>query len=120
LKLEESERELSGGHNLKMPVCSFCKHSYEFPKGTTVVQKDGNIKFFCNSKCRKNSEMGRDNKKVKWVRKSDLVKADKSKKDAARQKLMEDKKAELEIKKQKEEAKRVSKKEKKASKKSSN
>jgi large subunit ribosomal protein L24e len=52
-----------------MPQCSFCKTSYEFPKGTTVIQKDGTPKYFCTSKCRKNSEMGRDNRKVKWVRK---------------------------------------------------
>jgi len=50
-----------------MPRCSFCKGEYEFPRGTTVVQKDGTIRYYCSSKCRKNSEMRRDNKKVKWV-----------------------------------------------------
>jgi large subunit ribosomal protein L24e len=58
-----------------MPVCSFCRSQYEFPRGTTVVQKDGTVKFFCSSKCRKNSEMGRNNKKVAWVQKSDHMKA---------------------------------------------
>lgn len=58
-----------------MPVCSFCKEHYEFPKGISVVQKDGNVKYFCSSKCRKNFEMGRDNKKVKWIRKSQTMKA---------------------------------------------
>ena len=53
-----------------MPACSFCKNQYEFPRGTTVVQKDGNVRYYCSSKCRKNSEMGRDNKKVKWIKKS--------------------------------------------------
>ncbi|MFA4960443.1 MAG: 50S ribosomal protein L24e [Candidatus Pacearchaeota archaeon] len=53
-----------------MPVCSFCKTQYEIPRGITVVQKDGSIKFFCSSKCRKNSEMGRQSKKVKWVKKA--------------------------------------------------
>ena len=52
-----------------MPVCSFCKSNYEFPKGTTVVKKDGSVRYYCCSKCRKNSEMGRLSKKVKWVRK---------------------------------------------------
>lgn len=52
-----------------MPVCSFCRSHYEFPKGTTVVHKDGTVKYYCSSKCRKNAEMGRDNKKVKWVNK---------------------------------------------------
>lgn len=52
-----------------MPKCSFCKQNYEFPRGLTIVQRDGKVKYFCSSKCRKNSQMGRDNKKVKWVRK---------------------------------------------------
>ena len=62
-----------------MPVCSFCKNNYEFPKGTTVVQKDGSVRYYCSSKCRKNMEMGRLSKKVKWIRKSDVVKAEKAK-----------------------------------------
>jgi large subunit ribosomal protein L24e len=62
-----------------MPVCSFCKNSYNFPRGTTVVQKDGAIRHYCSSKCRKNSEMGRLTKKVKWIKKSDVVKAEKAK-----------------------------------------
>jgi ribosomal protein L24E len=66
-----------------MPVCTFCKNSYEFPKGTTVVQKDSTVRYLCSSKCRKNMEMGRLNKKVKWIRKSDVVKAEKAKKDEA-------------------------------------
>jgi len=65
-----------------MPVCSFCKNGYEFPKGTTVVQKDGSVRYYCSSKCRKNMEMGRLNKKVKWIRKSDVVKAEKAKYEA--------------------------------------
>jgi len=68
-----------------MPACSFCKNNYEFPNGTTVVQKDSSVKYFCSSKCRKNFEMGRLNKKVKWVRKSDVIKDEKAKKDAAYQ-----------------------------------
>jgi ribosomal protein L24E len=58
-----------------MPVCSFCRKQYEFPRGTTVILKAGEAKFYCSSKCRKNSEMGRNNKKVKWIKKSDQVKA---------------------------------------------
>ena len=52
-----------------MPKCSFCGEEYEFPKGITVVQKDGNVNYYCSSKCRKNIEMGRDKRKVKWIRK---------------------------------------------------
>jgi len=73
------ERELVGGLRIKMPVCSFCKKSYEFPKGTTVVQKDSSVRYYCSSKCRKNMEMGRLNKKVKWIQKSDIAKDEKVK-----------------------------------------
>jgi len=65
-----------------MPVCTFCKNTYEFPRGTTVVQKDSSVRYYCSSKCRKNMEMGRLNKKVKWIRKSDVVKAEKAKYEA--------------------------------------
>lgn len=77
-----------------MPVCSFCKKQYEFPKGTTVVQKDTSVRYFCSSKCRKNSEMGRLSKKVKWVKKSDVVKEEMAKR-------AEDRKARLEAEKAK-------------------
>ena len=80
-----------------MPTCSFCKKSYNFPRGTTVVQLDSSVKYFCSSKCRKNNEMGRLNKKVKWVVKSDLVKDEKAKKQAsyeARREILEAEKAE--------------------------
>jgi len=73
------EKELLEGVEIKMPVCSFCKNNYEFPKGTTVVQKDSSVRHYCSSKCRKNMEMGRLTKKVKWIRKSDVVKAEKAK-----------------------------------------
>lgn len=66
-----------------MVVCSFCRNNYEYPRGTTVVQKDGTARYYCSSKCRKNLEMGRLNKKVKWVRKSRVVKEERAKKDAS-------------------------------------
>ncbi len=56
-----------------MPKCIFCKQEYKFPKGVTVVQKEGTPFYFCSSKCRKNQEMGRNNKKVKWVQKVNKV-----------------------------------------------
>lgn len=68
-----------------MPVCSFCKNAYEFPKGTTVVQKDSSVRYYCSSKCRKNMEMGRLTKKVKWIKKSDVVKAEKAKYAASKE-----------------------------------
>jgi len=36
-------------------------------------------------KCRKNMEMGRLSKKVKWVRKSDVIKAEKAKYNAQKE-----------------------------------
>ena len=55
-----------------MPRCSFCKQNYEFPRGLTLILNDGNILYFCSSKCRKNLlKLKRDNKKVNWVRKAD-------------------------------------------------
>jgi len=66
-----------------MVTCSFCRQNYEWPKGTTVVSKDGTPHHYCSSKCRKNSEMGRKNKKVKWVRKSKIIKEEKAKKEAS-------------------------------------
>ena len=52
-----------------MPKCSFCGKEYEFPSGLTKVLKDGAILYFCSSKCRKNLELGRKSKKVKWIKK---------------------------------------------------
>lgn len=55
-------------------MCSFCKQNYENPRGMTVIQKDATARYYCSGKCRKNAEMGRDNKKVNWVRKAQNVK----------------------------------------------
>lgn len=59
-----------------MVKCVFCRKDYEFPRGTTVVQKDGTPRHYCSSKCKKNSEMGRINKKVKWIKKAKKVKGE--------------------------------------------
>jgi large subunit ribosomal protein L24e len=62
---------LGGKH--KMPRCSFCKQNYEIPRGLTLILNDGNILYFCSGKCRKNQLfLKRDNKKVNWVRKSEV------------------------------------------------
>jgi len=54
-----------------MPRCTFCKREYEWPRGVTVVTHEGEgvVRHFCGKKCRKNFEMGRDSKRVNWVRK---------------------------------------------------
>jgi len=48
-----------------MPKCVYCGTQYEFPRGLTLVMKDGTINYLCSSKCRKNMLMKR--RKVKWV-----------------------------------------------------
>jgi large subunit ribosomal protein L24e len=53
-----------------MPKCSFCGKNYENPKGVTLVKVDGTIKHLCSSKCRNNLKLGRDPRKVTWIRKS--------------------------------------------------
>jgi len=57
-----------------MPQCSFCKNQYEFPRGTTFVLPNGEVLYFCSSKCQKNNKLGRVGKKVNWVRKQKKVK----------------------------------------------
>ena len=68
MKLEESKVNIQEGP-LKMPACSFCKKSYENPRGLTIFTFDGKSLYFCSSKCRKNYNLKRDPKKVNWVRK---------------------------------------------------
>lgn len=48
-----------------MPKCVYCGSNYEFPRGLTLVMKDGTINYLCSGKCRKNMLMKR--RKVKWV-----------------------------------------------------
>ena len=48
-----------------MPKCVYCHKQYEFPKGLTLIGKDGSINYLCSAKCRKNMEMGR--RKVRWL-----------------------------------------------------
>ncbi|MBN2042631.1 MAG: 50S ribosomal protein L24e [Candidatus Aenigmarchaeota archaeon] len=50
--------------------CSICKTN--LPKGTgkMLIKNDGRIFYFCNSKCQKNFDLGRTEKKIKWVKKA--------------------------------------------------
>lgn len=50
-----------------MPRCSYCGDMYEFPRGLTLVLKDGTVKHLCTSKCRKNMKMNR--RKTRWISK---------------------------------------------------
>jgi large subunit ribosomal protein L24e len=56
-----------------MPKCVYCGKIYEFPRGLTLVMKDGTINYLCSPKCKKNMLMKR--RRVEWVRKSDTTKA---------------------------------------------
>lgn len=78
-----------------MPKCSFCSEHYEFPRGLTLVLPDGRILYFCSSKCRKNYELGRVGKKMKWVSKKK-----KGKKPEVAQEKIEAEKAEEKAEKQ--------------------
>jgi len=51
-----------------MPKCVYCGKDYEFPKGLTLIGKDGSVNYLCSSKCRKNKKMKR--RKVRWISKS--------------------------------------------------
>lgn len=51
-----------------MPKCSYCGKDYEFPRGLTYVQVDGNVKYFCSAKCRKNMFMKK--RKTRWISKT--------------------------------------------------
>jgi len=51
-----------------MPKCSYCGKDYDIHKGVTLVQIDGNVKYLCSSKCRKNKDLKR--RKVRWISKT--------------------------------------------------
>ena len=69
-----------------MPRCTFCKQNYEFPRGMTLILNDGNIMYFCSSKCRRNAiKLKRDNKKVNWVRKAEVAETEVYKPKSVRQ-----------------------------------
>jgi len=52
-----------------MPKCSFCGEDYDVPRGLTYVLLNGEVLYFCSSKCQKNYKMGRRGDKQNWVRK---------------------------------------------------
>ena len=62
-----------------MPTCSFCKKNYDNPRGLTVFTFDGKSVFYCSSKCRNNTKLGRDPKKTNWVKRERKLKSDSDK-----------------------------------------
>jgi large subunit ribosomal protein L24e len=51
-----------------MAKCSFCAEKIEDGTGKAVVLKTGKMFWFCSSKCERSHKMGRDPRKVKWVK----------------------------------------------------
>ncbi|HDR53597.1 MAG TPA: 50S ribosomal protein L24e [archaeon] len=50
--------------------CTFCGSEIIRNRGIMLVKNDGSTQNFCSSKCEKNLLMGRNPRKVRWVRKS--------------------------------------------------
>jgi len=48
-------------------VCSFCGEQMEPGTGKMYVRKDGQIFFYCSTKCQKNHKMGRIPRRVRWT-----------------------------------------------------
>ena len=48
--------------------CSFCSETMPFGTGLMYVRNDGRILYFCNSKCERNTEIGREGKNKKWTK----------------------------------------------------
>jgi len=69
-----------------MPVCSFCKKDYAEHKGLTVFTFDGRTVHYCSSKCRRNLDLKRDPKKVKWIKKDKKDKTEKKVKEKVEKK----------------------------------
>lgn len=67
-----------------MPKCVYCGKDYEFPKGLTLIGKDGSINYLCSSKCRKNRKMKR--RKVRWILKKKKEKQEVSKPEVKEEK----------------------------------
>jgi len=52
-----------------MTKCAFCSKECKIGKGVTFVKDSGAVLHFCSSKCRKNMNLGRKARKLKWSRK---------------------------------------------------
>ncbi len=53
---------------MALATCVFCGCEQEDYLGTYLIKNDGNIVYYCSSKCRKNHlKLGRDKRKLKWT-----------------------------------------------------
>ncbi|MBI1978542.1 MAG: 50S ribosomal protein L24e [Candidatus Aenigmarchaeota archaeon] len=54
--------------------CSFCGSDIAKGTGKMFVKNTGEIFYFDKSKCENNFSMGRDKKKIKWVKREKKIK----------------------------------------------
>jgi large subunit ribosomal protein L24e len=52
-----------------MAKCSFCGRQIIQGRGIIFVENSGRVVNYCSSKCRKNRDLGREAKKLKWTEK---------------------------------------------------
>ena len=51
-----------------MVKCTFCGKEEQPFRGVHFIGNDGNVNFYCSSKCRKNAlKLKRDKRKFKWT-----------------------------------------------------
>lgn len=51
-----------------MTKCIFCGKDEQPHKGVHLIMNSGTVKYFCSSKCRKNSQdLFRDKRKIRWT-----------------------------------------------------
>ena len=48
-------------------TCWFCGEQIDLGTGIMYVRNDGQVYYFCASKCEKNFKLGRIPRKVKWT-----------------------------------------------------
>ncbi|MEM7826826.1 MAG: 50S ribosomal protein L24e [Candidatus Aenigmatarchaeota archaeon] len=53
-----------------MPKCSFCSKRIEIGRGKLFIKTTGKSFWFCSSKCEKNFALGRNPKRLGWIKKS--------------------------------------------------
>ena len=87
-----------------MTKCIFCgKDEHNF-KGLNIVGNDGVVRYYCSSKCRKNSlKLRRDRRKVKWTEafhetRNKMRDKERIKSEAEKEKLKEEKEKKVEVK----------------------
>lgn len=50
--------------------CVFCGKKEGLLEGVTLFKRDGTAKYYCSRKCRRNAELKRKPRKIKWARKT--------------------------------------------------